>query len=81
MLRPRYPDHAALIERDIGCPRIRPEEVAGACLEDVLPAGFDRCESNGHFLVGLLRGARTKDYSFLTMQFDAVKHSIGEAIR
>jgi hypothetical protein len=52
--RHRNPEQADIMSREIGCPRIRPEEVAGACLEDDLPARFDKCEANGHFLAGLL---------------------------
>jgi hypothetical protein len=42
-------------ERFIGMvPRIRPEEVAGAPLEDVLPACFAQCEENGRWVVSQL---------------------------
>lgn len=35
------------VAKDIGCARVRPEEVAGACLERDLPANFSQCEPNG----------------------------------
>ncbi len=51
---PEYMAHAARIRGQIGCPRVRPEEVAGACLEDVLPAAFEQCESNGRTILTML---------------------------
>lgn len=52
-----YGDHANRLEvEDLGCPRIRPEEVAGACLEDGLadqPATFRQCEPNGRLLLAV----------------------------
>lgn len=50
------PNHATLIASEIGCARVRPEEVAGACLEDALPADFDKCRDNGIWIVARLRG-------------------------
>jgi hypothetical protein len=50
----RDPAQADLIELEIGCMRIRPEEVVGACLEKELPALFGQCEPNGYFLIGLV---------------------------
>jgi hypothetical protein len=44
--------HWKKVEQDIGCARVRPEEVAGACLEDPVPANFDQCEANGVFALG-----------------------------
>lgn len=52
--RHRDPIQADRLEAEVGCPRIRPEEVAGACLEDEIPAGFEQCEPNGCFLIGLV---------------------------
>jgi hypothetical protein len=37
---------AKRIENEIGKPRIRPDHVAGACLEDQLPARYEQCEAN-----------------------------------
>ncbi len=59
-MRPNYPVQASLIEQEIGCPRIRPEEVVGACLEEDLPADFDRCEANGYFVAGLLQASKER---------------------
>jgi hypothetical protein len=39
---------------ELGCARIAPEEVAGACLEDVPPASFEQCEPNGKLLLHVL---------------------------
>lgn len=50
-LRQRDVDHADVVEAEIGTPRIRPEEAAGACLEDDLPAGFAQCEPNGRYVL------------------------------
>lgn len=44
--------HWKKVEQDIGCARVRPEEVAGACFEDPVPANFDQCEANGAFALG-----------------------------
>jgi hypothetical protein len=43
----------------IGRARVRPEETAGACLEDILPARFGECEPNGKFVLALLDGEVT----------------------
>ena len=46
------PAHIKRVKKDIGCARIRPEEVAGACLEEVPPyAKFQACELNGQYVV------------------------------
>jgi hypothetical protein len=55
------------IESEIGCPRIRPEEVAGACLEDELPATFRQCERNGRLILKELdwrSGASGSNWAF-----------------
>jgi hypothetical protein len=39
------------VEKDIGCARVRPEEVAGACLEDYHPVAFAECERNGKIVL------------------------------
>jgi hypothetical protein len=52
-----FTDWADRVERtEFGCPRIAPEEVAGACLEDVLtsPATYKECEPNGRLLLAVL---------------------------
>jgi hypothetical protein len=56
MLRDKgFTGWADRVERnELGCPRIAPEEVAGACLEDVLPATFEQCEPNGRVLLAVL---------------------------
>jgi hypothetical protein len=51
---PGQRSQAALISPEVGCPRIRPEEVVGAALEDTLPATFDHCEPNGRLMGALL---------------------------
>ncbi len=46
---------AKLVASEVGnCFRIRPEEVAGACLEDILPATFAACEPNGVRILEML---------------------------
>ncbi|QDU56152.1 hypothetical protein [Aeoliella mucimassa] len=45
---------AERIESEIDLPRFRPEQVAGACLEDIYPACYDLCEKNGHWIVNQL---------------------------
>lgn len=40
-----------LLQADVGhVARVRPEEAAGACLEDAYPAAFLECEANGRFI-------------------------------
>jgi hypothetical protein len=51
---PAFQTQAARIRGQIGCPRIRPEDVAGGCMEDVLPARFDDCDSNGRGILAML---------------------------
>ena len=46
--------HMARILPGVGKARIRPEETTGACLEDVLPAGFHQCEHNGQAILKLI---------------------------
>jgi hypothetical protein len=48
---PPPPPHVAAVRKEVGCARIRPEEVAGACLEEQLPTAFSQCERNGHDIV------------------------------
>ena len=57
LLRPLVPAwYFKKVVKDIGCARVRPEEVAGACLEDDLPTSFPPCEANGrHVLQGAER--------------------------
>ena len=47
---------ADIIEAEIGCPRVAPEEVAGACLEDQRPAGHDLCAKAGAFIISSIDG-------------------------
>jgi hypothetical protein len=39
--------HIDAVRSEIGCCRVRPEEVAGAGLEAVIPASFSACEAGG----------------------------------
>lgn len=48
------PEHVRRIRRDVGTARIRPEETAGAALEDELPAPFNQCEPNGQVILELM---------------------------
>lgn len=54
LLLSRTPDEQAqgrVLQSDVGrVARIRPEEAAGACLEDSYPAAFTECEANGQFI-------------------------------
>jgi hypothetical protein len=45
------PDHVAAVRVEIGCARIRPEEVAGAALLSVLPVRHPSAEAAGQVLV------------------------------
>jgi len=46
--------HAGRILSEIGCARVRPEETAGACLEESLPACFGQCVANGQYILHIL---------------------------
>jgi hypothetical protein len=48
------PQQATLIASDIGCARVRPEEAAGAGLEEQLPVNFPQCVANGLFILHVL---------------------------
>ena len=48
--------HIKRLMPDVGRARIRPEETAGACLEDELPAQFSECERSGKIVVSLIDG-------------------------
>ena len=52
---PAFQAQAARIRGQIGCPRVRPEDVAGGCLEDTLPAPFEWCDANGRCVLAMLR--------------------------
>lgn len=48
------PLQARVIRSEIGCARVRPEETAGACLEEVMPACFAQCAANGKFILSVI---------------------------
>lgn len=45
---------ADLISSEIGCARVRPEETAGACLEEITPACFVQCTANGKYILSVI---------------------------
>jgi hypothetical protein len=51
---PAYQAQASRIRGQIGCPRVRSEDVAGGCLEDELPARFEQCDPNGRAILAML---------------------------
>jgi hypothetical protein len=53
--------HAEVVASQIGCPRISPEDVVSACLEDDLPAVFQQCETNAR-LIATVIAARAGHY-------------------
>jgi hypothetical protein len=54
---------AKIIQPEIGCFRIRPHEVAGACLESILPATFSQCGPNGEYVLEMLAKAKEESRS------------------
>ena len=42
-----------ILQNRRGIPRIRPEEVAGACLEEALPTSYPQVESNGRLVLAV----------------------------
>jgi hypothetical protein len=52
-------EHIEAVRSEIGCARVRPEETAGASIEDALPATFEQCELNGRRIMEVL-DARAK---------------------
>ena len=44
-------EHIEAVRTETGCARIRPEEVAGACLEEKLPASFTQSRDNGRAIL------------------------------
>ncbi len=48
------PEHVEAVRSEIGCARVRPEETAGAGIEDFLPANFEQCARNGREIVTIL---------------------------
>lgn len=55
LIRTKAPEpHVEAVRSEVGCARIRPEEVAGACLEDDLPASFQQCRDNGVAIVNAI---------------------------
>jgi hypothetical protein len=55
---PVSPLHIQNVLSEVGnWPIIRPEEVAGACLENDLPARFPQCRSNGEAVLNFIDGA------------------------
>jgi hypothetical protein len=57
-LKRKYPDQAALVESDIGCPRPRPEEVAGACLCPSFPVAPNAAIAAGVQVIGVIGGGK-----------------------
>ena len=47
-------DHVEAVRSEIGCARVRPEEVAGASLEEAWPVTFEVCERNGREITAKL---------------------------
>lgn len=45
-------NHIDAVRSEIGCARIRPEEIAGVALYDILPVGFAQAEDAGYFVNG-----------------------------
>jgi hypothetical protein len=52
---PRMEDHVSAVEKELGCARFRPEEVAAAGTSTELPAGFEYAERVGQKIVDRLR--------------------------
>jgi hypothetical protein len=49
------PQHIEDVRSEVGnWPRVRPEEVAGACLENDLPARFPQCRANGEAVLSFI---------------------------
>ena len=46
-----HAEHVRKVAPDVKSIRIRPEETAGACLEDTYPVSYERCAPNGRELV------------------------------
>jgi hypothetical protein len=57
---PDWKAQADAIRPEIGGPRIAPEEVAGACLEDSYPVAHPKCEAAGRFIVAAIDAAHTQ---------------------
>jgi hypothetical protein len=57
--KPETRGQAERIRGEAGGPRVRPQDVAGACLEDTLPATFSQCSQNGDYIHGELTRAAT----------------------
>lgn len=53
-MRTRDPPHAARLEEEVGSQRVRPEEAAGACLYDVLPASFLQAELASRWVLQMI---------------------------
>lgn len=48
-------EHLSKVVQEVGkVPRVRPEEVAGACLVDELPAYYLQCKPNGEAILSLI---------------------------
>lgn len=52
----RHPTQAALVQREVGCPRIRPEEIAAASGIAPQPVAFDRAEAGGRVVAEVVAG-------------------------
>ncbi len=55
---PSQQAQAARITPEIGCPRYRPQDVAGAGLEDYPSVSFSVCRANGEYILSLLTSSQ-----------------------
>jgi len=49
-------EQARIVAAEAGLPRARPEQVAGACLEDALPVVHSICQRNGQAIIKIIDG-------------------------
>ena len=58
-LQIKFPEHALSLSEDIGSPRFRPEEVAGAAASQNYPVSFDLAYTMGIEILRHLNGSAT----------------------